>query len=393
MTTTRRKKNVSSKRTTKVVEGVRLDKVKEELVRTAYREAAEAAGEMASPPMELPDEGSLDLEGLVSNLVMWYRAASPKEDLADCTTCGGDSDARLDACPFCGDSEVIDAGDEEVHEPEKEPEPEPEVEVQETPKGRKKKPTSTRKKKKPAAVVKVNTPPGDPEVELVDKDAHSVEELDEAVVRVDELKRAAALGIWELGQEIKKINEEKLWRLRLDEAGKGLYRTFAAFVKAELGIGYSHAHRLMSAAQAFPKEIMEKVGVAKCSILLSLPPEARAKLQEGADKKSTSQLSEEAKALRDGDRPKPPKGALTVAMAPGIIEIPMLARPKANARKASEKKAKTMADDPWAVEQLPNQVNVYYGLVKNKKGELVLRIDRRRVRKDDVFAGPEEAEE
>jgi len=189
-----------------------------------------------------------------------------------------------------------------------------------------------------------------------------------------------------LGVEIKAIVDGGLWRLRTDEAGKSLYRTFQQFCKAELGMGYTHANRLMKVAETFPKETMERIGIAKCSVMLYLPKEAREQLLDGAEEKSTSQLSDEAAQLRDSEAERqPPKGSLTVAMAPGVTEIPLKARPKANARKASDKPARGLGDDPWALEQLPNKVHVYYAVTKNKAGELVLRIERRRVTRDELF--------
>src|SRR5690606_18325941 len=111
----RRKIKPAKSAAVKLVMGVRMDKVDEDLVRLAYASAVESSKQMADSPMELEDSDD-DLESLVSNLVLWYRAASAPEDLCDCSTCGGDSDARLDRCPFCGDAE--EASDEPAHEAE-----------------------------------------------------------------------------------------------------------------------------------------------------------------------------------------------------------------------------------------------------------------------------------
>lgn len=415
-----RRKRVTAKPPA-VVEGVRMDKVDEDLVRQAYRDAMKAHASMAEPPMELPDEGDLDLEGLVKNLVLWFRVASPAEELCDCTTCGGDSDARLDACPFCGDAEtgteeapgdpeeapeVDDAGEpQEDDEPPVEPEPEPEERqvgkrkprpaknLPAPPGGSKAPKPAPRPKGQKLAKVQGEGEPLAYEAEVVDKGALLVEDLDASIQRVDQLKRTAASGIWELGQEIKRLLETKLWRLRTDAAGKAQYKTFAQFVKSELDMSYTHANRLMQVASNFSKETMERIGVAKCSIVLSLPPEARTQLLEGADNKSASQLSDEAKQLRDGEAPKPPRGALTVAMAPGVIEIPLMARPKNNrSTKGSDKPAKSLTDDPWGLEQLPNRVHCYYAVVKNKEGNLVLRVERRRVDSEEMFHDEEEGD-
>lgn len=373
-----------------IVEGVRLDLVNESLVRKAYREAREAMQAMAEPPMQLPNDDSMSLETVVGTLVLWYRVSSPQEDLCDCSTCGGDSDARLDVCPFCGDAAVDEEPVTESPDtvPEQPAEPSVMTKVGKPKPGKAK---GTKSKPKKAAPVEESIVEAEG-VEVVDKSALVLADLDEAVMRIDRLKRDAAKGLWDLGVEIKRIVDGNLWKLRLDEAGKGLYRTFQQFCKQELSLSYTHANRLMKVAETFPKETMERHGIGKCSVALYLPKEARDQLLEGAEGKSTSQLSDEAKAIRDGEiDKKPPKGSLTVAMAPGITEIPLMARPKNNARKSSDKPAKSLSDDPWAVEALPNKVHCYYAVIKNKAGELVLRVERRRVSRDEFF--PNESEE
>jgi hypothetical protein len=409
----RARKARSSAKAPKVIEGVRMDKVNEQLTRKAYRDAVSAAEQMSKPPMKLPDDGKLDAEGLVRELVLWYRATSTAEDLCDCSTCGGDSDARLDACPFCGDTALDEDGDAgPAPEPTPEPTPEPAKG-----KGGKAKPAKKKlvRKKKPTAAPQAAAkgsggakggkgqgsakpePQGRPGasaevveaegVVVVDKGELAEAALDDTIVRIENLKKQAAKGIWDLGMEIKDILDRGMWRLRLDEAGKPRYRTFSAFCKAELGMAYSHANRLVGVATAFPKELMERIGIAKCSIALHVPKEARDKLLEGAESKSKAELSAEAAKLKNSELPSAPKGALTVAMAPGITEIVLHARPKQmGAKKNGEHKpAKSLADDPWGVEQLANKVHVYYAITRNKKGEIVLRIERRRVTKDQLF--------
>lgn len=399
-----------------------MDKVNEQLTRQAYREAVKAAEQMSKPPMELPDDGKLDAEGLVQNLVLWYRVTSTAEDLCDCSTCGGDSDARLDACPFCGDSALDEEPEAEPAEPA-----EPAPAKGKAAKGkakpekpakkklvRKKKPTEApqaaakgsggtkggkgqapakpKSQKAPAAGTEVVEAEG---VVVVDKGELAESALDDTIVRIENLKKQAAKGIWDLGMEIKDILDRGLWRLRLDDAGKPRYRTFSAFCKAELGMAYSHANRLVGVATAFPKELMERIGIAKCSIALHVPKEARDKLLEGAESKSKAELSAEAAKLKNSELPTTPKGALTVAMAPGITEIVLHARPKQMGAKKNgdHKPAKSLADDPWGVEQLANKVHVYYVVTRNKKGEIVLRIERRRVTKDQLFVDEVEGDE
>ena len=330
-------------------------------------------------------------------------------------------------CPFCGDNET--EGEEDASEPEKpakeekpakpskdkpkeapkepakvvKPAKEDKVKAKEAPKPATK---PEPKAEKPSKLVldpplNTNAPTvsrviakAEDGTEVIDKSGAMVDSLDDSVRKISELKNKSAKGIWDIGVEIQRIFDQKLWRLRVTDKGHATYKTFAQFCKSELEMGYSHANRLMQVASTFPKEMMERIGISKCSIMLHLPAEARAKLLESAESKSKSALSKEARELKEGDAPKMPRTALTIAMAPGIVEIPMMARPKDGVRKISNVAAFSIDDDPACVEKLPNNVQVRYMVIRDFEGRFVLRIDRRRIQAGKLFEDePENADE
>jgi hypothetical protein len=414
--------------------GVKLDQVDAKVVKSAYVEAAAACEMMSNPPMQLPDPSKLDTRQMVANLVNWFRLTTDEDRIVVCDKCGGDSDEKLPTCPYCGtagvegeeqeteDRPLVKVSSKDIKakkleksepspeeaiedEPEKlieevdpeieedkaeevidEPEPEP---VRVPGRGRPKPAKSPKGKSKSAivnSIVETDNGDDDPRVEVIDRGIATELDLDSAVERINSAKLSAATNIWQMGNDLRIIHERSLWRNRLND-GKPAYKSFKDFCKVELDFSYPHVKRLIAVAEAFPKEVMEKIGVAKCSVMLSLPPAVRKEMVKDADVKSVAQLSDEAKRLRDGEAPAPPpKGSLTVAMAPGIVEIPLVARPKKPGSKVSDKPAKSLTDDPIAIENLPNKVQVTYGLIRRDDGSLMLRITRRRVSTDEVFA-------
>lgn len=342
MATQKKRKRVR-KQAPREIEGVVLSKVDRETFAASYTEAANAKPKKGVKP--LPDPTKTSFGEQVAALVRWFRQMTPKDDLGDCSTCGADSDMRLDACPFCGDSEVT-GGDSSTPPPDDEPS---EAEVKQ-------------------ALAK-----------------HTVGELDANVRGIHTLKAKAARGIWELGDAIRFNFENHLWKLRQNAKGAPVFRTFRQFVQAELSMTHVHAHRLMRVAAAFTRQDMEAVGVTKLNLLLQIPPDKRDPLVDAARSgASRAQLSEAVQQMKADDKPKRPRGALTCAMAPGLTKIALLKRPPTNQLKL-RKPAKALTDDPWAVEALANDVIVRYQITRNTKGELILAIERRRANEGEVF--------
>lgn len=226
-------------------------------------------------------------------------------------------------------------------------------------------------------------------------------DLDKAVKRISKLKADTANSLWHLGHEVKLVLDNRLWMLRTDQAGAVKYRTFKQFVVGELGMSYMHVHRLVQVSSAFTEEEMKQIGVSKCHVMLSVPPERRAGLLEQAGTgASRAQLSDAAAQLVKSERPQPPQRnvkPITVAMAQGRVELQLFARPKgvhgkpsSLEQKANPRTAKGINDDPFAIEILPNDVRVLYNVAKNPDGSWVLIIERRRAKEDELFAAATE---
>lgn len=400
-------------RTEKLIEGVKMNHVKDELVRKAYIVAFKASNRMSEPPMKLPKPGDLDLDDVVRNLVLWYRVSTPADSLCECTTCGGDSDSKLDACPFCGDSESeeeVEAEEEVEEEPAKpakaskttkatKASPAPKAEPVKAKKSKEQEPepvkAPSKKQKKPslepktkdASIVIATTEDG---TEVIDKSALSVCQLDKYIQEINERKISASKDIWFIGKLITIIYQNKLWRLRLNEKLESAYSTWSQFCKAELGMSEAHALKHQQVYANFDSETVERLGFAKCLVELHLPAE----LKEKNRPEKKSHLSKDAEEVLKKEIPKTHPEALTVAMAPGIVDLKLNIRQKNGIRKASNVQAMSIDEDPWAVEILPNNVCVYYSVSRDHEGKLVLRVERKRSKRNEIFADvPEEEDE
>lgn len=283
----------------------------------------------------------------VKRMVRWFRQNTPKAELADCDTCGGDSDVRLEACPYCGDGEVV--GEE------------PTVAA-----------VSTLTAEKAAA----SSAYGKPTV-LAESD------LDKSVREIIILKQRAAGSIWELGQAIRRNYTDELWKQRRVKGGDArAYRNWKQFCAAELGMSHTHAYKLMDVAAAFTQKDIDKIGSSKLGLVLQVPEQFRKQLLDAArGGASKGKMAEQVKRLREKDEgpQKPPKAKQKqqpprITMALGDMRVD-LAMYKVG---TDDKPAKRLADKPWAEEMLTNDVTVRYVLTVNESGELVLVVERHR---------------
>src|SRR4030042_1379619 len=126
----------------------------------------------------------------------------------------------------------------------------------------------------------------------------------------------------------------------------------------------------MAVSTRFTEEQFSKFGISKCNIALTVPEEVREKLL-GDGTASKEDLSEQAKKLIDGEeraRKTPPvkddENRVTVAVMPGIIEMPMQKRPSQDdwpIGKLTEP-ASAISDDPWCRVGLTNNVFLSFRL-------------------------------
>tara|TARA_Y100000034_G_scaffold94428_1_gene114418 strand:- start:1511 stop:2407 length:897 start_codon:yes stop_codon:yes gene_type:complete len=263
------------------------------------------------------------LQRRVSKLVAHFKTKSD-EELVECSNCKGVSTNDFDFCPFCG------ALDEE-----------------------------------PGTVVVL------PEKLVV------TDELDESVTGILKLKVAVVCCYWELGRAIKENFDRELWKQRRNADGSIQHRDFKAFCRTELNMSHPHAYKLMAVASAYSRNQVEKLGTSKLHIVLKVPEAQQGKLLEAAEGgASKRELLDKAKKLK-GDAPLPKKDRISIAVVPGRQTFPLYARQKS--KTAEPKAARRLTDNPWFDEELPNGVKVLYRVSLNKKGEMVLIVDRRRI--------------
>lgn len=267
----------------------------------------------------------------VKRMARWFKVNTPAEEMSTCS-CGGESDIRLEQCPFCGDGEVED-------------EESPEEAVAEAP------PTELAK--------------------------YTEADLDKNVQVIGELKQQAAQAIWELGQSIRENYETELWKLRRTDGGELAYKNWKQFCATELNMSHTHAYSLMDIAAAFTQADIDELGTSKLGLVLKVPEPYRGKLLEQAKGgASKADLADEVKKLKGkGDPPPklPPK--MSMVVGEGRVDLPLM---KMN----SDRPAKRLADKPWAEEELSNDVTVRYLVTTDPKGDLLLVVERHRTRAD-----------
>lgn len=226
-------------------------------------------------------------------------------------------------------------------------------------------------------------------------DVASVDDLNRAVSRVHELRTNMAINAWELGREIADLYDRKLYLQRRDEAGVPKYKSWTQFTTAELGMTVQHCLMLSDVARAFTREEVEKVGVTKLAIVMRLPEGDRAALLERAQAgASRAELQAEAngktierdtgragksKGIKEHEKEKRgkkaaelgaksrPEGAVTAVFPKPRMRVELFAR-------GTEKRAKRLADEPYAEVELVNGQKLKLRLVNAATG-LILAVD------------------
>lgn len=248
-------------------------------------------------------------EQKVGRLATWYLKNTPKTRIADCSTCGGESDVEEPACPFCGDGEVTDApaplapagtsGKTAVHDS---PPPAPKREG--TPSAAQQKPFSGRVPYSPRPAPRPATPVAGSDAVVVDAKGVEVitppateEALNAAVQNIGSLMQSAADRLWELGAEIRRVFDASLWTQRKTDDGAARYKSWGQFCEVELGISHGYSLKLMDVAREFSREQVRQIGASKLHITLAVPKgEARDRLLGIAPTVSKADLAKQAKA-------------------------------------------------------------------------------------------------
>lgn len=272
------------------------------------------------------------LEQRVQTLAQWYLVNTPKNRIADCSTCGGESDVSEPCCPYCGDGEVVDAVAKPAvagtsgkvvtlpipqtppKPPQAPPSPPQAPQAPPSPPAPAQAPVSGHGEAMPDVLpnglVRVGGPQGlarplpAPSPPQVPEPVRTEQDLNEAVARVVALKKDSAQSIWELGKELGDIYDGGLWRLRPGPDGKGLYKSWGHFCDAELGLSHGYSLRLIDVSREFTKQDVAQVGSTKLMVTLSVTKDHRpALLEEAKSGASVRDLKTKAQEL-----PQAPRG-------------------------------------------------------------------------------------
>lgn len=275
-------------------------------------------------------EGMLDAKGLsaggtdqqkLERLQAWYQKNTPKSRIADCSTCGGESDVEEPRCPYCGDGEVADeqavddvpatSGKTSHDPPATPPPPAPSSEAAPAPAGETLNippapppPVGLVPYRRGAkrAVPKVVETTG---VEIVTPPP-TEEALNDAVQHISDLMIGAADKLWEVGNAIKEVFEQGLWTARKNDDGSAKYKSWGHFCEVELGISHGHSLKLIDVAREFTREQVRQIGPTKLHITLQVPKgEARDRLLGIAPSVNKAELAKAAKAEVEAEASKP----------------------------------------------------------------------------------------
>ncbi len=229
----------------------------------------------------------------VARLVAWYADPKnvPKGKIADCATCGGESDVGEPACPFCGDGEMESTppppmtGTSGKAMPPPAPAKAPPPPAPPAPAG-----LVRYEPKSPA------TPRPAPAVAEVIARPQTEASLDEAVTQIGGLMQAAADRFWELGNAIKEVFDTGLWTQRRGPGGADQrYKAWGQFAETELGISHGYSLKLMDVAREFTREQVRTIGASKLHITLAVPKgEARDRLLGIAPTTTKADLAKKA---------------------------------------------------------------------------------------------------
>jgi len=355
--------------------------------------------------LELDANGSL--KARVTRLQEYYKSKSAEIDIVRCDNCGGDSGADLTSCPYCGDEGAVgeeegaptETDEIEADSAEVQTDGDPAVEIVEDQeegdsmdKGGKGKGSKGKgaKGKKDATVTslasaraKKSAP--SPESTGTTMVVHSSEALDEQVQNIRGAVSEGALAMHRMGAAAQAIVDGDLWKQRVDGEGVPLFRSFKSFCKQELGLTAVHVYRSMEVAKEFTPEDIKNLSGKQVRVLLDVPREKREELTEHArGGEGAGKLTERANELR-GKKPKElpePKKSISVAITPGITKLKMFVKPNTGSAKVGDtetsKRAKRLADGPWAVMDMPNKVRGFFRIVQDKDGQLILVVEYRR---------------
>lgn len=345
----------------------------------------------------LTDENLEEGAGLI---VEHYRGMKPRPEIAKCDNCGGISALDLPCCPYCGDEDVDETpaapapktakkaapakkvakkvakkgGQQSAEPPE---EPAAAEEPAEPAKVAKKTVKKTAKKvaKKTAKKVARRAEPERAEEEVDEEATPTETALESSAAALDEQCRIiqrtasrAASELWDMGRAFKEIVDNDLWKLRVNEDGIPLYTNFKTFCAQELQCSGAYAYTLIKGSEKFTKDEITELGFRRL----------RAALVE--DKDDGTETQEDGRQAPDRGPQRPAPNRITIAVAPGVVEVDGYKMPKPGAKNQPLVRARTIKDEPHAIIELENDVQLHIRATVNVNKEVVFIAEFKRVR-------------
>jgi len=253
--------------------------------------------------------------------------------LAGCDSCGGQSDAALPVCPFCGEGGLIG----------------PESDAPDLPPNARDIVTTA---------ISVSTVEG----------STPVERLDRCMSELAVCAKVHRSNLYRVGCLLRQIRDEELWRHRFDGRGLPLYAGYSAFIETEVHIARPQAVKLIRCVEEFSPEEFERWGASRLYFSLRLPEKERTKFLEQTSGVPVAQLAEEAasqqtrkreKEVNDsGPFPRMPKSKRVVQAIPlGHVIARMYARPPRNHPVGVvTRDAVSLQDEPWTQIQITDDL-------------------------------------
>lgn len=354
-------------------------------------------------------DASGDLKERAERLQEHFMAGAGERLLCQIKTggCGFRTPAEIPECAFCGDKDV-DAAIAARPEPQAPPK------IVKSEKNKKKVEAEKAPPKEEQAPAK-----GDASETAIVKEGGAEitageRELDEAVARINEIRRRELENYWDLGHELIVVYDRKLHEQRRDPAtGAPMYKNFGQFLQREFGFSDVHCFRMMDVAREFDRPLAIELGVKKAHLLhsvrVAMDANVKTEPQRKAANEQFARFVERAKSETfvelekdllpvikaapqldhggrrgHGGRPKgrlsqapaapaePEKERVTCAFELGHRTVPLYVHG------AKDKRAKKLSDGPHGVERLVNGVLVRYEVRLGADGNLELDVLVRR---------------
>jgi hypothetical protein len=217
-------------------------------------------------------------------------------------------------------------------------------------------------------------------------------DLDSAATSVRKLMAEGRVNLWELGEVLADVHDRQLWKLRVDDQGKSIYRSFDNWAKCECHIGSRWAAQLMDVATHFSREQIAELGPTKCSALLYLPEgAAREELAKQAGALSVARIKaavdvhpNKLTRRRQTGRKQMPRGRVATKEKLSIVSVLDTKHKVALYRLDSAKqsqlvRATSLADQPFGTLDLANEVRALFRLAVDSESRLVLAVSFKRV--------------